>query len=141
MACPCFFPVERLPHAAGKQTSPVPLGDPWSGMCHSAGAGDWSPDTQTLRQCCNFGYAREKCARFPAEGPDAVRFGISNDRDGLVRIYWVMEKDHQPFAHGPLDYSRAEAGFRSTHPDACLTRQAQAYVISYLRRKEDSVRP
>ena len=119
----------------------MPLGDSWSGVCRAAPAGEWRPDPHTLQQLCNFGYAREKCWRVPADGPDAVRFGISHDREGLVGIYWVMEKDHLPFAHGPLDYSRADAGFRTAHPDACVTRQAQAYVSSYLRRKGESSRP
>lgn len=118
----------------------MPLGDAWSGICCAAPAGEWRPDANTLQQLCNFGYARAKCGRVPPGAPDAVRFGISNDREGLIRIYWVMEKDHLPFAHGPLEYSRAEAGFVAAHPDAGLTRQAQAYITSYLRRKADTVR-
>jgi hypothetical protein len=57
---------------------------------------------------------------------DAVRFCISHDRDGLIRISWVMEKDHLPFA---------------PHPDVRVTQQARAYISSYLRRIEDSGRP
>jgi hypothetical protein len=115
----------------------MPLGDAWSGICRAALA-EGHPDANTLQQLCNFGYAREKCALVPPGVPDAVRFTISNDREGLIRIYWVMEKDHLPFAHGPLEYSRAEAGFIAPHPDASLNRQAQAYVSSYLRRKGGS---
>ena len=70
-----------------------------------------------------------------------MRFTISQDRDGLIRIYWVVEKDHLPFAHGPLEYSRADARFKNPDPDVLLAQQAQAYVSSYLRRKEDSRRP
>jgi len=120
---------------------PMPLGEAWSGVCRAAPAGECLPDPNILQQLCNFGYAREKCARVPADAPDAVRFGISQDRGGIVRLYWVMEKNHLPFAHGPLEYSRAEAGFRSAHPDACVRQQAQAYVSSYLRRKGESGRP
>ena len=119
----------------------MPLGDSWSGICRAAPTGEWLPDPHSLQQLCNFGYAREKCARVPADGADAVRFGISDDREGLIRIYWVMEKDHLPFAHGPLEYSRADASFRAAHPDTCVTQQAQAYVSAYLRRKGDSGRP
>jgi hypothetical protein len=125
-----------MPLATGKRMPPMPLGDAWSGICRAAPAGEWRPDPNTLQQLCNFGYARGKCARVPSDGPDAVRFSISHDRDGIVSIYWVMEKDHLPFAHGPLEYSRTEAGFRTVHPDARVTQQAQAYVISYLRRQE-----
>ncbi|MGC9948628.1 MAG: hypothetical protein ABSF64_19855 [Bryobacteraceae bacterium] len=119
----------------------MPLGDAWSGVCRAAPASEWLPDANTLQRLCNFGYARGKCAHVPADAPDAVRFSISNGRDGLVRIYWVMEKDHLPFAHGPLEYSRAAGGFRSPHPDACVTQQAQAYIGSYLRRTGDPSRP
>ena len=70
-----------------------------------------------------------------------MRFSISHDREGLIGIYWVMEKDHLPFAHGALEYSRGEAGFPTAHPDGRLTQQARAYIGSYLRRKPDSGRP
>jgi hypothetical protein len=101
----------------------MPLGDAWSGVCRAAAAGEWLPDPQTVQQFCNFGYAREKCARVPVDGPDAVRFGISNDREDLIRIYWVMEKDHLPFAHGPASRNRrrhtsaAICGGKRTAPD------------------------
>jgi hypothetical protein len=116
----------------------MPLGGAWSGICRAAPAGEWRPDSNVQQQLCNFGYARGKCPRVPAGAPDAVRFSISDDREGLIRIYWVMEKDHSPFAHGPLEYSRAEAGFLAAHADASLTRQAQAYIGSYLSRTGDA---
>lgn len=141
MACPCFFPVERLPLATGKKLAPMPLGDAWSGVCRAAPAAPLPPDANTIQQLCNFGYARGKCPHVPADSADAVRFGISQDRDGIIRIYWVMEKDHLPFAHGPLEYSRAGAAFRTAHADACIAQQAQAFVSSYLRRKGASVQP
>jgi hypothetical protein len=119
----------------------MPLGDQWSGICRAASGAEWQPDADTSQRLCNFGYAREKCARVPAAGSDAVRFGISHDQDGLIRIYWVMEKDHLPFAHGPLEYSRAEAAFQPAHPDKCVAQQAQAYIAGYLRRKEAGDRP
>ncbi len=119
----------------------MPLGDAWSGVCRAAPGNEWTPDAATVQQFCNFGYAREKCGRVPADAPDAVRFGISDDQNGLIRICWVMEKDHLPFAHGALEYSRAEAGFRAAHPDACVAQQAQAYVSSYLSRRGEIERP
>jgi len=133
MACPCFYPVERL-HGAPKLPH-APLGDAWSGTCRAEPTAEWQPDDATLRHACNFGYVREKCPRAPADGPDAVRFSVSHDQAGIVRIYWVVEKHHLPFAHGALEYSRTAAGFEAAHPDACVARQAQAYLSSYLTRK------
>jgi hypothetical protein len=140
MACPYFSPIERSAQSNGKKMPPAPLGDTWSGVCHAA-QGDWQPDPQTVQQLCNFGYARGRCARMPEDGPDAVRFSISHDRDGLIRIYWVMEKAHLPFAHGPLEYSHDGGSIGDAHPDACIAQQGQAYVSSYLRRKGNAVRP
>jgi hypothetical protein len=130
-----------MPLAVGKRTPPMPLGDAWSGVCRAQPEGEWLPDPQTLQQLCNFGYSREKCARVPADSPDAVRFGVSHDRDGIVSIYWVVEKDHLPVAHGPLEYARADAGFPAAHPDTCVAQQAQAYIASYLRWKGNAGRP
>lgn len=49
-----------------------------------------------MEECCNTGYARGRCSRFPAaERTDAVR--ISRHNGGLV---WVLEADHWPVAYG-----------------------------------------
>jgi hypothetical protein len=135
MACPCFYPVESLLPSAGRKIAP--LGDIWTGLCRATPAADGFPDPATTQELCNFGYAKEKCPRFPAGDPDAVRFTVSGDQDGRIRIYWVMEKNHLPFAHGPLEYSRAENAFVTNGIDERLAQQARAYVTSYLRRKVD----
>jgi len=116
----------------------MPLGDAWCGICQAEPESEWRPDPGTLQQLCNFGYAKEKCGHFPGGGPDAVRFTIARDQDGVIRISWVVEKDHLPFAHGPLEYSRADGCFTTAHPDARIAQQAHAYLSSYLRRKQDS---
>jgi len=94
-------------------------------MCHADSARPVEADESS---CCNLGYARGRCPRFPSgEGPDAVRFTISDDSDpGNVRVYYVIERDHHPFAHGPLDLSAAAP---------LLARQGAAYLESYHRRK------
>ena len=82
------------------------------------------------------GYVRGRCARYPqTDAGDAVRFLVARDRDDLIRIEFVVERDHHPYAHGTLEYSRALR--RLADPDAAsvLNRQALAYVESYLRRR------
>ena len=50
-----------------------------------------SPDPEL----CNFGYARGRCASFPADAPaDAVRF------DGNR---YILERNYQPLEFGRLD--------------------------------------
>ncbi len=137
MACPWFYPVECL-NPGGRKGTPLPLGDAWSGLCRADAGADWTPDAESVQRLCNFGYAREKCPRFPGDSADAVRFSISKDQDGVIGIYWVVEKNHLPFGHGRLDYSTLEGRFAEAPPDALVARQAFAYVSSYLRRKRGS---
>jgi hypothetical protein len=135
MACPYFYPVE-----ARAGSAMLPLGAWWKGVCRaSSQTGTGAAGGSFCDTNCNLGYARGACARFPeGEGPDAVRFTVfSHDSTG-IGIYYVMERGHHPFAHGRLHYSPAAGGFATPPETATLARQAQAYVESYLRHKEES---
>ena len=141
----------------------LPLGGRWRGMCRADVEAAAEPE-ESMRPVCNLGYARGVCRQFPAgDGPDAVRFTVTGDRGGSVGLYYVMERDHHPFAHGRLEYARDKGAivtFPATRDDrvagslngasppeaACrpakgsagetLCRQAQAYAESYRRRKD-----
>jgi hypothetical protein len=128
MSCPHFYPTE-----SARGSALFPLGDSWTGQCHANRAEPVCPDNALA---CNLGYARGQCARFPDEASaDAVRFTISHhDADGLL-VYYVMEGNHLPVAHGPLTY--AFAGGFAPMTNKLLERQAAAYVESYLRRKRE----
>ena len=67
-----------------------------------------------------------------------MRFTISSHESGAIRIYYVLERDHHPFAQGRLEYSEAANAFARPPETALLARQAEAYVTSYLRRKKES---
>ena len=117
----------------------LPLGDSWAGACRAVADRAWQPDPATLRPLCNLGYARGTCAHFPpGDGPDAVLFTVSADEGASIRLYYVTERDHHPFAHGPLSYSVATASFTSAAPAEALESQARAYIASYLRRKAEA---
>jgi hypothetical protein len=134
MACPYFFPEKRL---EGKTKHPrLPLGDPYNGVCRVDPMREWRPDEARLRESCNVGYARRSCPRFPKEpGMDAIRFSMTSDEDGVLKIFYVCEENHAPGEHGSLEYSAVLAKFVDGHPNQILQQQAQAYVESYLRRK------
>jgi len=135
MCCPYFDPVSPQVADSGPELAMLPLGDLWAGVCRAAPEAPWPPD-HAPQLCCNMGYARGACARFPAEdGPDAVRFTVNAENGGTIRLYHVIERDHHPFAHGPLAYTPADA----SPAGSLLTRQAQAYAQSYLRRKRAAV--
>ena len=118
----------------------LPLGDLWAGECHVEPGQPSHAVESGLRTLCNLGYARGACSRFPAgeELPDAVRFTIAGDRDSRLRLYYVIERNHHPFAHGPLEYSRDLDSFVPPPEDGILRCQAKAYVKSYLRRKSEA---
>jgi len=69
--------------------------------------------------------------------PDAVRFTAASDGSGTVRLYYVMERDHQPFAHGPLEISSAGQAAASDPAEEILRHQAAAYLESYRRRNQN----
>jgi hypothetical protein len=113
----------------------LPLGDAWDGVCRADPASTWEPDEITLLSQCNMGYARGCCARFPdGDGPDAARFTISADGPEALRVYYVLERDHRPFAHGPLEYLRAGGSLAGESASESTLGLARAYVESYLRR-------
>ena len=137
MACPYFYPVEAC---AGSAL--LPLGDWWKGLCRALPG---TPQADAVDAVagndagCNLGYARGQCARFPDDdGPDAVRFTVSSHESTAIRISYVLERDHHPFAHGRLEYSTAAAAFVAPPESVALERQARAYLESYLRRKEET---
>jgi hypothetical protein len=124
MPCPFFLPASRLADFA---TGAMPLGDSYGGEC-SADPGALIP-IDTLRSCCNLGYARDYCERAARSEADAARFMIKSDSAGSVRVAWAVERNHHPVAVGTVTFPLA--GACST----AIERQAQAYVDSYLRSK------
>jgi hypothetical protein len=66
-----------------------------------------------------------------------VRFTISRHEAAGLSIYYVIERDHHPFAHGALEYSFAAGCLMTQVEPETVARQANAYVESYLRRKKE----
>lgn len=109
MACPYFVPREKR---AERLAFRLPLGAFWVGECGATGGEQPAEDFQLNE--CNFGYARARCARFPANGEaDAVRF----TRRGEERLF-ILERDHAPVRFGPVE---------NIEPGTILEKQAQAW--------------
>jgi hypothetical protein len=135
MACPYFDAVKPRRQTDSSRSAMLPLGDAWDGICRAAPASPCQPDEATLLSLCNMGYARGACAHFPADdGPDAARFTIAADTAETLRVYYVLERGHHPWAHGPLEFSRARGEFEVHEAGESTLRLARAYVQSYLRR-------
>ena len=115
----------------------LPLGNFWAGVCRAMPGEGCAPDEDLVRPLCHLGYARGQCPRFPAQdrGADAVRFAIRRDDGRSLHLYYVLERNHHPLTHGQLEYSLAAAAFAEAPANPIVCRQAEAYVASYLRRK------
>jgi hypothetical protein len=138
MACPYFFPVAPDPASAPAHAT-LPLGDAWSGLCCADPSQPFQPGVETLYPICNIGYARSRCARFPGgDAPDAVRFCIAAETGASLQLYYVVERDHLPLAHGPLEYSRHDATLQPEPAIAAVTHLAKAYVASYFHRQANA---
>ncbi len=136
MCCPYFDPSERFDRISWVNPPRMPLGDPYRGVC-LAGPGGPAPDTDTLRELCNFGYARGRCGSFTMDdAPDAVRFSIVEDADGTIELHYILEKHHAPHQHGRMRFA-PDGVLCGTSDGGLLGRQARAYIGSYLRRKTD----
>lgn len=134
MACPFFLPVARFDDRTWSIPPRLPLGEPFAGECHAA-AEIATPDDATLRQCCNRGYGRGQCPRFPEHSDaDAVRFHVIEQRNAELRIQYVFEKECWPVRHGVIEYGGTLRGATG----AVLERQAAAFAESYLRRANRS---
>jgi hypothetical protein len=139
MCCPYFDPVAPLAPRSGPAYATLPLGDAFTGVCRATPEQSWQPDDTMLQPLCNLGYARGTCPRFPCgDGPDAVRFTISRDDGASIRLYYVLERDHQPYAHGPLVSTPPQPGFAGEPEGRLTASQAHAYLTAYLRRKAEA---
>ena len=137
MACPFFHPAEPFADGAWLKPPRLPLGDACLGRCMAEPAGPVLPSLDELRQCCNLGYARGRCSRFPAasDAMDAIRFSIAGDGGDKVEVVYIYERDYAPVRHGRLLYDAAAACFRDPVESPVLEAQARRFVLGYLTRR------
>jgi hypothetical protein len=127
MACPYFYPVARFETSPWSVPPRLPLGDAFSGVCRAPGS--TQPDETRMREVCNSGYGRHGCEQFPAgSASDAIRFHVAKDSDELINIQYVFEKDCWPGEHGDA----------SSLTNEILRRQAQVFLESYLKRRNET---
>ena len=77
---------------------------------------------------------REDCVRnFPMGRPRMRCDFRFRERGGIVKIVWILEKDHSPVEHGFLEYTESTGAFVA-EPAGVLAVQARVFVENYLRR-------
>jgi hypothetical protein len=138
MACPYFFPVARFESSPWSVPPRLPLGDAFAGECRAPGC-IGQPEESRMRELCNLGYGRTICEQFPkdAAASDAIRFHVAKDDGELIQIQYVLERDCWPAGQGIIDFGATEFGAnQATVADAILRRQVEAFLESYIRRRD-----
>ena len=134
VACPFFMPEQRF-DADWPFPQRLPLGAGWAGTCAAPCHEGERPSDEELKSGCNLGYAKT-CGRLPAERhADAVRFALGEERDGILRVLFVCERDNLPADHGELLYQTATASWLQPHADPCVQRMAECYVQAQRARR------
>ncbi len=134
MACPFFMPEQRF-DSDWPFPQRLPLGAGWAGTCTAPGHEGARPSGEELKSGCNLGYAKS-CRRLPAERhADAVRFALGEERDGILHVLFVCERDYLPAGNGELLYQAENASWLHSHPDACVQRMAECYVQAKRARR------
>lgn len=135
LACPYFMPTHKAENIAWIHPARLPLGAGWSGFCTAPGFENQVPSDGQVRESCNLGYAGT-CPRRPQASPwDSIRFGVSRESNQRLELRYVCEKDHQPAAHGILEYDVAAGRWSAAHTDARIQKMAECFVEAYLLRK------
>ncbi|HEY4087301.1 MAG TPA: hypothetical protein VGM43_15250 [Bryobacteraceae bacterium] len=130
MACPLFIPSSALGDLV---TISAPFGDLYAGRCAASPDTEIEPDT--LRRCCNPGYARRHCERAAQTDSDAVRVMVRADDGCQVQVAWAIERDHHPVAVGveTVEVVAGEAAPLSGSVTA-LAAQIRACAAAYARQ-------
>ena len=109
MGCPLFLPSSHFEgYCDADREAPVP--------------------PETVRSCCNPGYARGLCARAAEIEADAFRFLIGKRSFEGIEVAWSIERDHHPVAVGTLSLTEARAGAATP-----LEHQARFDAMTLLR--------
>ena len=141
MACPFFMPTEVCNEPLWPHPQRLPLGAGYFGYCTANGdAGQEpgarelrAPDARQLQDCCNMGYARS-CSCLPHDRTaDANHYFVARAGNELI-ITYCSERDHAPAGNGVLRFDSVVKQWAERHENACLQRQAECAVESFLKR-------
>jgi hypothetical protein len=133
VACPFFFPAEKIQTIAWAFPARLPLGAGFCGTCR-AGVSEVSPAENELKEFCNLGYA-SACNRLPAQRrADCLRF-VARENGGRIILDYVYEREHAPVEQGRVEYDCDTGKWPVALSDDCAQRQAECYLAVYLERR------
>jgi hypothetical protein len=139
------MPTEKLANGNWPHPARLPLGGGWRGHCTAPQHENEIPPQHILEAFCNLGYATGCAWALRERKGDAVRFAVSAPQDPqareqensarLIRIGYVVERDHRPVERGDLEFDARQLEWRKAHPDSRLQKMAECFLES--RRKKN----
>jgi hypothetical protein len=132
MPCPYFEPRKIVEHPARANVR-LPLIDEYEGLCH-AGSEPIQAPAEVRFRCCNHGYSKGCCERFPvAEVRSSVRYSVVRHNQTALDLICIEEQNYAPLRWRALQYVLASECLNPEIDDACVWAQAVAFCRSYLR--------
>jgi len=61
---------------------------------------------------------------------------IGAERDGILRVLFVCEREHLPAGHGELLYDLTSGSWLQRHDDPRVQRMAECYVRAQRERRQ-----
>ncbi|MGH9581624.1 MAG: hypothetical protein ACRD4O_01660 [Bryobacteraceae bacterium] len=132
MPCPYFEPLTIAERT--EQGARLPLIREYDGRCRASANETAAPEALRFR-CCNQGYSRGVCDRFPAnERRSCLRYHL-NERTALaLRVLCVEEENYAPARWYEVNYLIAGDRVEPDVEDLCVRAQILAFCRSYLEQ-------
>jgi hypothetical protein len=133
MPCPFFEP--QQPAATPRHASArLPLIAEYDGLCHAGEHAEDAPESVRFA-CCNHGYSKKACARFPqAEALSAFRYTVLREDSDALYVLCVEEREHIPTSRGTVRFSFAMSNLTESALSTVMQAQALAFCRSYTER-------
>jgi hypothetical protein len=129
MPCPYFEPLQPVAEPAFHNAR-LPLIEQYAGLCHASAEAVYSTES-----CCNHGYVRGQCERFPKSSKNrAHRFSLLRRDPEELELLFVNEEEYSPVSIRQLHFSVSGNRLSEHDLDCCAAAQALAFCRSYLRR-------
>lgn len=132
MPCPYFEPL-KFAETGRERNIRLPLLAEHEGRCHAGSGADIAPETPRL--CCNQGYSRGICGRYPAaEQRSALRYHLNGRTASTLRILCIEEENYAPLRWYEVSVWIAEGRVEPEIEDICVRAQIFAFCRSWLDR-------
>lgn len=133
MPCPYFEPqnvVAQRENANGR----LPLIDEYDGLCR-AGSEPIEAPAELRFRCCNHGYSKGCCERFPSgDARSSLRYHVVKQTQSGLELICIEEQNYAPLAWRTVRYFLAGERLEPQPNDDCMQAQAIALCRSYLKR-------